>query len=59
MAALDEKIKDFLQRMETCGEEGKVDEAQTLLRQVDVMKAEREALRVVSLFPPLQFSLLK
>ena len=51
MAALDVKIEDFLQRMEKCGEEGKVDEAQTLLRQVDVMKAEREALRVSSTAP--------
>lgn len=45
---LDQKIAEFLQRAEKCGEEGKVDESQTLTRQVEIMRAEKEALKSVS-----------
>jgi len=48
MAALDQKIQEHLEKVEKCGEEGKVDEAQTLMRQVEIWKAEKEALRAAA-----------
>jgi len=38
------RIQQLLQQMEELGEEGKVDEAQALMRTVDRLKAEKEAL---------------
>jgi len=51
MNAIDQKIQDFLQRMEKCGEEGKVDEAQALMKQVEILKVEKDLLKnVIYLF---------
>ncbi|KAH7537863.1 hypothetical protein FEM48_Zijuj03G0138300 [Ziziphus jujuba var. spinosa] len=44
LSVLEEKIKNLLEQVETLGEAGKVDEAEALMRKVDVLNAEKTAL---------------
>ncbi|PKA56042.1 hypothetical protein AXF42_Ash015527 [Apostasia shenzhenica] len=44
LSVLEEKIKKLLEQIETLGEAGKVDEAEALMRKVDILNAEKTAL---------------
>ncbi|KAF3433148.1 hypothetical protein FNV43_RR24250 [Rhamnella rubrinervis] len=44
LSVLEEKIKSLLEQVEALGEAGKVDEAEALMRKVDVLNAEKTAL---------------
>ncbi|KAK1360998.1 Spliceosome subunit [Heracleum sosnowskyi] len=44
LSVLEEKIKNLLEQVEALGEAGKVDEAEALMRKVDVLNAEKTAL---------------
>lgn len=44
LATLEEKMKKLLEQIESLGEEGKVDEAQALMKKVEVLTAEKNAL---------------
>lgn len=44
LSVLEEKIKNLLEQVETLGEAGKVDEAEALMRKVDILNAEKTAL---------------
>ncbi|URE21949.1 hypothetical protein MUK42_10700 [Musa troglodytarum] len=44
LSVLEEKIKKLLEQIETLGESGKVDEAEALMRKVDMLNAEKTAL---------------
>ncbi|XVF11197.1 hypothetical protein REPUB_Repub08aG0005200 [Reevesia pubescens] len=44
LSVLEEKIKNLLEQVETLGEAGKVDEAEALMRKVEVLHAEKTAL---------------
>ncbi|KAH7429679.1 hypothetical protein KP509_09G061200 [Ceratopteris richardii] len=44
LATLEEKMKNLLEQIESLGEEGKVDEAQALMKKVEVLTAEKNAL---------------
>lgn len=44
LSVLEEKIKKLLEQIETLGEAGKVDEAEALMRKVDLLNAEKTAL---------------
>ncbi|CDP05336.1 unnamed protein product [Coffea canephora] len=44
LAVLEEKIKNLLEQVESLGEAGKVDEAEALMRKVEVLNAEKTAL---------------
>lgn len=44
LSVLEEKIKNLLEQVESLGEAGKVDEAEALMRKVDVLNAEKTAL---------------
>ncbi|XP_010919543.1 uncharacterized protein [Elaeis guineensis] len=44
LAVLEEKIKKLLEQVETLGESGKVDEAEALMRKVDMLNNEKTAL---------------
>ncbi len=46
----EEKIKSLQQKIEQCGEEGLVDEAQALSEQVEKITAELKTLRQASCF---------
>merc|ERR1719333_1759139 len=42
---LDEKMEDLLEQMEDLGDQGKVDEAQDLLRRVEQFQKEKDAIK--------------
>ncbi|EOY22881.1 LUC7 N_terminus domain-containing protein isoform 1 [Theobroma cacao] len=44
LSVLEEKIKNLLEQVENLGESGKVDEAEALMRKVEVLNAEKTAL---------------
>lgn len=44
LASYEEKMKKLLEQIECLGEEGKVDEAQALMKKVDLLNAEKTAL---------------
>lgn len=44
LSVLEDKIKNLLEQVETLGEAGKVDEAEALMRKVDILNAEKTAL---------------
>ncbi|XP_047323325.1 luc7-like protein 3 isoform X2 [Impatiens glandulifera] len=44
LSVLEEKIKNLLEQVETLGEAGKVDEAEALMRKVDVLNIEKSIL---------------
>ncbi|CAL9008488.1 unnamed protein product [Prunus brigantina] len=44
LSVLEEKIKNLLEQVETLGEAGKVDEAEALMRKVDMLNSEKTAL---------------
>uniref|UniRef100_A0A1D1YG75 Luc7-like protein 3 n=2 Tax=Anthurium amnicola TaxID=1678845 RepID=A0A1D1YG75_9ARAE len=44
LSVLEEKIKKLLEQVESLGEAGKVDEAEALMRKVDVLNAEKTSL---------------
>lgn len=44
LSVLEEKVKNLLEQVETLGEAGKVDEAEALMRKVEVLNAEKAAL---------------
>ncbi|PSS34372.1 Luc7-like protein [Actinidia chinensis var. chinensis] len=44
LTVLEEKIKKLLEQVETLGEAGKVDEAEALMRKVEILNAEKTAL---------------
>lgn len=44
LGALEEKIKKLLEQCESLGEDGKVDEAQAIMKKVDVLNIEKSAL---------------
>ncbi|CAA6663297.1 unnamed protein product [Spirodela intermedia] len=44
LSVLEEKIKKLLEQAENLGEAGKIDEAEALMRKVDVLNAEKNAL---------------
>lgn len=44
LSVLEEKIKNLLEQVEALGEEGKVDEAEALMRKVEVLNAEKTVL---------------
>ncbi|KAJ7982516.1 LUC7-related protein [Quillaja saponaria] len=44
IAVLEEKIKNLLEQVESLGEAGKVDEAEALMRKVEMLNAEKTAL---------------
>ncbi|XP_008796084.2 luc7-like protein 3 [Phoenix dactylifera] len=44
LSVLEEKIKKLLEQVEALGESGKVDEAEALMRKVDMLNAEKTAL---------------
>lgn len=44
LATLEEKMKKLLEQIENLGEEGKVDEAQALMKKVELLTAEKNAL---------------
>ncbi|CAI9762349.1 unnamed protein product [Fraxinus pennsylvanica] len=44
MSVLEEKIKSLLEQVESLGEAGKVDEAEALMRKVELLNAEKTAL---------------
>ncbi|GMN40970.1 hypothetical protein TIFTF001_010185 [Ficus carica] len=44
LSVLEEKIKNLLEQVEALGEAGKVDEAEALMRKVDVLNAEKTTL---------------
>lgn len=44
LASIEEKMKKLLEQIENLGEEGKVDEAQALMKKVDFLTAEKAAL---------------
>ncbi|KAJ7558046.1 hypothetical protein O6H91_04G023200 [Diphasiastrum complanatum] len=44
LATIEEKIKKLLEQSESLGEEGRVDEAQALMKKVDVLNIEKTAL---------------
>nr|CAD1836303.1 unnamed protein product [Ananas comosus var. bracteatus] len=48
LLVLEEKIKKLLEQVETLGEAGKVDEAEALMRKVDMLNAEKTALTLQS-----------
>ncbi|KAJ3084065.1 Luc7-like protein 3 [Quaeritorhiza haematococci] len=53
MAYLEVKIKDKLQEIETAGEDGRVQEAQNLMTEVEELQAELAALKKVDDTNPL------
>ncbi|KAL6977616.1 hypothetical protein U1Q18_026408 [Sarracenia purpurea var. burkii] len=44
LSVIEEKIKNLLEQVETLGEAGKVDEAEALMRKVEILNAEKTAL---------------
>ncbi|KAI4370090.1 hypothetical protein MLD38_018472 [Melastoma candidum] len=44
LSMLEEKIKNLLEQVESLGEEGKVDEAEALMRKVEILNAEKKSL---------------
>ncbi|KAK4776268.1 hypothetical protein SAY86_004956 [Trapa natans] len=44
LSVLEEKIKNLLEQVEALGESGKVDEAEALMRKVDILNAEKTTL---------------
>ncbi|KAL8520248.1 hypothetical protein ACS0TY_010975 [Phlomoides rotata] len=44
LSVLEEKIKNLLEQVESLGEEGKVDEAEALMRKVEMLNTEKTAL---------------
>ncbi|XP_050128401.1 uncharacterized protein LOC126605090 [Malus sylvestris] len=44
LSVLEEKIKNLLEQVEALGEAGKVDEAEALMRKVDMLNSEKTAL---------------
>ncbi|KAG8381525.1 hypothetical protein BUALT_Bualt06G0130800 [Buddleja alternifolia] len=54
LSVLEEKIKNLLEQVESLGEEGKVDEAEALMRKVEILNFEKTALTQ----PPQQDKLL-
>ncbi|GBG75153.1 hypothetical protein CBR_g19666 [Chara braunii] len=48
LAAIEEKIRKLLEQIEKLGEDGKVDEAQALMRKVDILNSEKSTVLVLA-----------